>query len=100
VRLRGPAGEVDLAVQGAFLYLQGQRPVTDWLRGALPVAEGGCIGVGGDYATALPGVFAVGDVLCGAEVKQAVIAAAQGAAAAVQAERFLRGRDRPRADWR
>lgn len=95
LRLRGPSGTTELAVDGVFLYVQGQRPVTDWLRGVLPLGGDGCLPGSGDHATAVAGLYAVGDVRCGAEVKQAVIAAAQGAEAAVQAERFLRGRTAP-----
>jgi thioredoxin reductase (NADPH) len=99
VRLRGPGGERELPVHGVFLYLQGRRPVTDWLQPVLAPGPDGCLAVGPGYGTAVPGVFAVGDVLC-TEVKQAVIAAAQGAEAAIQAERWLRGRSGPRPDWR
>jgi thioredoxin reductase (NADPH) len=48
--------------------------------------------------TELPGVFAVGDVLCH-HLKQAVIAAAEGAMAAMALRRYLSGRDKLRPDW-
>ena len=48
--------------------------------------------------TNIPGVFAVGDMLC-RHIKQAVIAAAEGAMAAVAAEKHLRGRAKARLDW-
>ena len=44
------------------------------------------------------GVFAAGDVLC-KHLKQAVITAAEGARAAVAAERYLAGRESLRSDW-
>jgi thioredoxin reductase (NADPH) len=48
--------------------------------------------------TAVPGVYAVGDVLCN-HVKQAVVAAAEGAVAAMAVEKQLHGRKQLVADW-
>jgi len=87
-----------LRVAAAFVYLQGNRPITDFLYGELPTTENGCLEVGEMMETAIAGVFAVGDVLCN-HVKQVVIAAADGAKAAMGAERFLSGRERLRPDW-
>jgi thioredoxin reductase (NADPH) len=87
-----------LGVAAAFIYLQGNRPITDFLYGELPTTESGCLEVGEMMETAIPGVFAVGDVLCN-HVKQVVIAAADGAKAAMGAERYLSGRERLRPDW-
>jgi len=44
--------------------------------------------------TPVPGVFAAGDVHC-KQFRQAVIAAAEGAKAALTAELYLDGRSRP-----
>jgi len=87
-----------LEVSAAFVYLQGNRPITDFLYGELPTTDAGCLEVGEMMETAIPGVFAVGDVLC-THVKQVVISAADGAKAAMAAERFLSGRQRLRPDW-
>lgn len=87
-----------LPVTGVFIYLQGGRPITDFLDGQLPLTEGGCLLVDEAMQTGIPGVFAAGDVLC-KHLKQAVIAAAEGAKAAMTAERYLSGRDRLRPDW-
>ena len=46
----------------------------------------------------IPGVYAVGDVLCN-HVKQAVIAAAEGAIAAIAVEKELHGRKQMMVDW-
>ncbi len=92
------AGEHTLPVTGAFIYLQGGRPITDFLEGQLPVSEGGCLLVDNEFRTPLPGVFAVGDVLCN-HVKQAVVAAAEGAVAAMAVEKHLHGRKQLVADW-
>jgi thioredoxin reductase (NADPH) len=91
-------GEYTLPVTGAFIYLQGARPITDFLEGQLPVSEGGCLLVDNEFKTPLPGVFAVGDVLCN-HVKQAVVAAAEGAVAAMAVEKHLHGRKQLVADW-
>jgi thioredoxin reductase (NADPH) len=64
----------------------------------LPTTEAGCLIVDDAMQTELPGVFAVGDVLCN-HLKQAVIAAAEGAMAAMALRRYLSGRDRLRPDW-
>ncbi len=92
------AGEHTLPVTGAFIYLQGARPITDFLEGQLAVSEGGCLLVDNEFRTPLPGVFAVGDVLCN-HVKQAVVAAAEGAVAAMAVEKHLHGRKQLVADW-
>ena len=92
------AGEHTLPVTGAFIYLQGARPITDFLEGQLSVSDGGCLLVDNEFKTPLPGVFAVGDVLCN-HVKQAVVAAAEGAVAAMAVEKHLHGRKQLVADW-
>lgn len=94
---RGQA-EQTLEVKGAFIYLQGGKPITDFLQGQLEISDTGCLIVDREFQTAIPGVFAVGDVLCN-HVKQAVIAAAEGATAAIAAEKVLRGRKQMVADW-
>ncbi len=99
VRVRGPSGETELlAVAGVFIYLQGGRPVVDYLGGQLELTATGCVSADDVLSTSVPGVFAAGDVLC-RHLRQAVIAAAQGAQAAMAAERYLSGRSRLRPDW-
>ncbi len=88
-----------LPVKGVFIYLLGTRPVTDFLNGQVELTPQGCIKVDPETRmTNLPGVFAVGDVTC-KEIRQAVIAAAEGAIAALEAEKFLRKRTKARSDW-
>ena len=94
---RGQSEEI-IPVTGAFIYLQGGRPITDFLQGQLPISETGCLVVDKEFQTALPGVYAVGDVLC-QHVKQAVIAAAEGAVAAIAIEKQLHHRKQLVADW-
>lgn len=93
----GRADEV-IPVAGVFLYLQGGRPITDFLGGELATDDAGCLRVDETLQTSIPGVFAAGDVLC-KHLKQAVIAAAEGARAAAAAERYVAGRERLRPDW-
>lgn len=87
-----------LPVSGVFIYLQGNRPITDFLQGQLPTSDMGCLIVDREFQTSLPNVYAVGDVLCN-HVKQAVVAAAEGAVAAMAAEKQLRGRKQLAVDW-
>lgn len=86
------------AVSGAFVYLQGSKPIVDFLQGQLQISEEGCLQVDRQNQTNIPGVYAVGDVIC-THVKQAVIAAGDGAIAAIAAEKFLRGKSKEKVDW-
>ena len=90
--------ELSLPISGAFIYLQGGRPITDFLEGQLEISEKGCLMVDGEYRTSIPGVYAVGDVLC-EHIKQVVIAAGEGALAGMSAEKALRGRRQIVVDW-
>jgi thioredoxin reductase (NADPH) len=94
---RGQTEQV-IPVTGAFIYLQGGKPITDFLQGQLEVSEVGCLIVDREHQTAIPRVFAVGDVLCN-HVKQAVIAAAEGAIAGIAVEKTLHGRKQLVVDW-
>ena len=95
--LRGE-GEKDLQASAAFLYLQGGVPITDFLVGQLDLSPDGCIVVDHEYQTAIPGVFAVGDVLC-SHIKQAVIAASDGAIAGIAAQKYITGKKQMGFDW-
>ena len=94
---RGGQEEV-LPVTGAFIYLQGGRPITDYLMDQLETTADGCLSVDNVMQTNLAGIYAVGDLLC-THVKQAVIAAADGVIAAVEADKYVHGRKQLRADW-
>lgn len=87
-----------LPVTGAFVYLQGGRPITDFLMDQLETTDRGCLMVDNEMQTAVPGVFAVGDLLC-SHVKQAVIAASDGVIAAIAADKFINHREQLRNDW-
>jgi thioredoxin reductase (NADPH) len=99
VRIHPRGGEeTTLPVSGAFVYLQGGKPITDYLMEQLETSEDGCVVVDDEMMTAVPGVFAVGDLLC-SHIKQAVIAASDGVIAAIAADKFIRGRKKSRIDW-
>ncbi|HYA12167.1 MAG TPA: FAD-dependent oxidoreductase [Thermodesulfovibrionales bacterium] len=90
--------EIELKLSGVFVYLHGNRPITDFLAGTLETGEDGCIPVNCMMETSLPGVFAAGDVTC-TEIRQVVVAASQGCIAALAAEKYLYKRTRYRTDW-
>ncbi len=87
-----------IPVAGAFVYLRGGRPITDFLQGQLEISETGCLVVDREFKTAVTGVYAVGDVLCN-HIKQIVVAAGEGAVAGMSVEKTLRGRKQIKADW-
>ncbi len=97
VQPRGGA-EQTLPVTGAFVYLQGGKPITDYLMEQLPTSAEGCLVVDAEMQTAVPGVFAVGDLLC-THIKQAAIAAADGVMAAVAVDKYVHGRQKAQIDW-
>lgn len=99
VRIHPRGGdETTLPVSGAFIYLQGGKPITDFLMEQLETTAEGCLVVDAEMQTAVPGVFAVGDLLC-THVKQAVIAASDGVIAAIAADKYIHGRKSLRMDW-
>ncbi|MFN6935507.1 MAG: NAD(P)/FAD-dependent oxidoreductase, partial [Tsuneonella sp.] len=80
----------DFAADGAFVAI-GHAPSTDLFNGKLPIDSGGYLIVEpGTPKTAIPGVFACGDVM-DHTYRQAVTAAGTGCMAALDAERFLSG---------
>lgn len=92
---------VELEVDGVFVEL-GYAADTGWLKEFVQLNERGEIVVDRLGRTSRRGVFAAGDV-CDMPYKQAVIAAAQGAIAALSAHNYLRGlsgEPEIRGDWR
>jgi thioredoxin reductase (NADPH) len=91
-------GQKDLPASGAFLYLQGGVPITDFLAGQLDLSPQGCVLVDREYQTTIPGVFAIGDILC-SHIKQAVIAASDGAIAGIAVQKYITGKKQMGFDW-
>ncbi|HVS78484.1 MAG TPA: FAD-dependent oxidoreductase, partial [Steroidobacteraceae bacterium] len=81
----------DLPVDGVFLEI-GLAPNSAAVRELLAVNGAGEIPVARDQATAVPGLFAAGDVTDERD-KQIIIAAGAGARAALSADRYLAGRN-------
>ena len=78
----------DLKVDGAFVAI-GHAPATELVKGKLPLDADGYLAVTpGTSLTAVPGVFAAGDVT-DKVYRQAITAAGMGCMAALDAERFL-----------
>ena len=83
-------GEIySLKVDGVFIYV-GIKPNTDYLRSILRLDEAGYITVNELRETELTGIFAAGDV-CHNSARQVITASGDGAAAALSAEKYIRG---------
>ena len=76
-----------LAVSGVFIYV-GMRGKSELLEGLTPMDDRGFIPAGEDTLTDCPGLFVAGDVRQ-KPLRQIVTAVADGAVAAVQAEKFI-----------
>lgn len=90
VRRKGQPDEelFDIAIDGFFLAI-GHRPNSDLFRGQLDLDEIGYIKTDGPTPrTNVPGVYAAGDV-ADPIYRQAIIAAASGCKAAMEAEKYL-----------
>jgi thioredoxin reductase (NADPH) len=90
--------EGELPVDGVFVYLHGSKPVVDFLNFAVDLSDEECIITNRMMETNIPGVFAAGDVTC-TEVRQVVIAAANGCIAALSADKYVHHRKRRKYDW-
>ena len=81
--------ESTLDVAGIFVSI-GFKPNTDYLKEGLPLDATGHIITNEKMETAVPGIFAVGDIRS-SSIRQAIAAAGDGATAAIYAEKFIRG---------
>lgn len=77
----------ELPVSGVFIYV-GTEPNTEFLQGVLKLDENGYIITDGNLQTSVEGVFAAGDVRK-SRLRQVVVAAGEGALAAVMAEKYI-----------
>jgi thioredoxin reductase (NADPH) len=89
VRLRNvkTGDEWERPIGAVFIFI-GQHPNTDWLGGMLALDAGGHIPVNLWMETAVPGLFAAGDIR-GESARQVVSAAGDGATAAIRADHYL-----------
>jgi thioredoxin reductase (NADPH) len=92
ILLKGPKEDEELDVDGIFVYLQGNNPVTDFLADSMKKGDNGCLKVNEDsMETSIQGVFAAGDIRC-KHHRQISIAVSDGCKAALSADRFVKGR--------
>ena len=94
VRLKNvKTGEIsERATDGVFVAI-GHKPATELFVDKLPMKQGGYLKThAGSPLTDIPGVFAAGDVTDDI-YRQAVTAAGMGCMAALEAEKFLAGRE-------
>jgi thioredoxin reductase (NADPH) len=90
VRKAGGTDEV-LEIDGVFVFLSGSKPGTDFLQDQVPLDEEGFMILDSFMQTSVPGVFGAGEVRR-SPVKQAVVAAADGAIAAMAVDKFINKR--------
>ncbi len=100
LKVRLPNGEEKIIpAEGVFVFLGGNKPSVKWLMGQVELNEQGGVKVNLEtMETNVPGVYAAGDVL-GQRYKQAVIAAAQGVIAALNADKYINQRGDIKIQW-
>jgi thioredoxin reductase (NADPH) len=74
--LRGPDGDETVAADALYILI-GAEPRTEWLPDDVERDQRGFVATGPDYATSVPGVFAIGDVRAGS-VKRVASAVGEG----------------------
>jgi thioredoxin reductase (NADPH) len=77
-----------LKTDGVFIFV-GMVPRTDLLKGLVPLDKWGCVETADDMATAIPGLYAAGDIRA-KKFRQITTAVADGTIAALAAQKFLR----------
>jgi thioredoxin reductase (NADPH) len=78
-----------LDVSGVFINV-GSQPATGYLKGLLTLDAVGAVVTGERLETSVPGIFAAGDIRSGS-IRQVIGAAGDGAAAAVNAGKYISG---------
>jgi thioredoxin reductase (NADPH) len=76
-----------LNVDGVFVNV-GSQPATDYLKGVVVLETNGAIVANDKMETSVPGIYVAGDIRSGS-IRQAIGAAGDGAAAAVNAGKYL-----------
>lgn len=93
VRLRNlKVDETDIVETDGLFVNIGHNPQTSFLRGTVDLDEGGHIMTDPCLSTNIPGVFAAGDARVFAHrYAQGVVAAGEGAIAAIEAQKYIAG---------
>ncbi len=81
-----------------FIYLMGNKPVTDYIADGLERGDNGCIRTFDGSSTSIKGIFAAGDISC-REVRQISLAVAEGMRSALSAQASLKGRTKSVSQW-
>lgn len=88
-----------LDVSGVFVYLHGNLPIVDFLGQSIELTQQGYIKADRtDMSTSIEGVYAIGDVVA-QEIRQVVIAAAEGCIAALSVDQYINQRQKVRSQW-
>lgn len=90
VRMRDGSEQL-LAVDGVFVFLSGSKPGTELIKDQVPLDEDGFMMLDSLMQSPVPGVFGAGEVRR-TPVKQAVVAAADGAIAAMAIDKYIHKR--------
>jgi len=77
----------DLALDGVFVSV-GTQPATGYLKSVVELDAAGAVVVNLQLETSVPGIYAAGDIRSGS-IRQVIGAAGDGAAAAVQAGKYI-----------
>ena len=85
--LTGPDGIEDVPADALFILI-GAEPRTEWLPDAIERDERGFVSSAADYATNVPGVFAIGDVRSGS-VKRVASAVGEGSVVIQHVHHYL-----------
>ncbi len=83
--------EITFPTDGVFVFI-GHIPNTDLFKGQLAMDENGYLRVDTKMQTKIPGVYAAGEVM-DSSYKQVVTSAGWGAAAAIQATKYLESKE-------
>src|SRR5262249_6266809 len=92
LKIRTPDGtEQTLDVDGVFVFLSGSKPGTDFVKGQVELDNEGFMVLDQLMQSSVSGVFGAGEVRK-TPVKQAVVAAADGAIAAMAVDKYINKR--------
>jgi thioredoxin reductase (NADPH) len=95
-----PTGQhQEIDIWEVFIFLHGNSPIVDFLGDVLATTPAGCLHVNkDDMSTDIEGIYAVGDVTC-KEIRQAVVAAAEGCVAALSVDKYIHKHHKVRSLW-